>query len=181
MYPSGFVARQKEDQRWLTPTRDSSERAVTIPSTGKGAADTILGDAGDDTLYGDGGNDMLVGDAGADTIYGGAGTDTIAGGGGDDTLTGGTDADTFVFIENSGNDTITDFDVDEDMIDLSMIQQSIAYSDLTITDKTDGTGVTGHAYRLRNDHPERRNRIPTRRRQLQPARWQHHLDYHHRE
>ncbi len=104
--------------------------------------DILRGDSGDDTIYGDAGNDMLVGDSGVDTIYGGADNDTIAGGSGNDNLTGGTGADTFVFIENSGDDTITDFVVGNDTINLSMIQQAIAYSDLTITQVGSDTTIT---------------------------------------
>ena len=104
--------------------------------------DILRGDSGDDTIYGGDGNDMLVGDSGVDTIYGGADNDTIAGGSGNDSLTGGAGEDTFVFIENSGDDTITDFDKDNDTINLSMIQESIAYSDLTITQVGSDTTIT---------------------------------------
>ena len=105
-------------------------------------SDIIRGDTGDDEIYGDGGNDLILGDAGADTIYGGAGDDTIIGAAGDDTLTGGAGADTFVFSAGDGSDTITDFDKNNDVIDISLIQEAIAFTELTITDKTDGTGVT---------------------------------------
>ncbi|MCY4382787.1 MAG: calcium-binding protein [Nitrospinae bacterium] len=104
--------------------------------------DVIRGDSGDDEIYGGTGNDTLLGDAGADEIYGGAGNDFIVGGGGNDTLTGGAGEDTFVFIESSGNDTITDFDLSNDKIDLSMIKQEIAFSDLTIEQSGANTTVT---------------------------------------
>ena len=104
--------------------------------------DIIRGDSGNDTIDGDAGNDLLLGDAGNDLIDGGVGNDTIFGGTGDDTLTGGAGNDTFLFIESSGNDTITDFDIDDDLIDLSMIQEAIAFSELTITDLSDNSGVT---------------------------------------
>lgn len=108
---------------------------------GGSGADTIRGDSGDDTLSGGTGNDTLLGDAGADIISGGEGDDHIMGGVGNDTLTGGADSDVFIFVENSGNDTITDFDVDEDFIDLSMLDANIAFADLTITDLGDNSGV----------------------------------------
>lgn len=47
-----------------------------------------------------------------------------------------------MFLENSGSDTITDFNVSEDTIDFSMIQSGFGFGDLTITNLTDGTGVT---------------------------------------
>ena len=63
------------------------------------------------------------------------------GGLGDDSLNGGSGADTFVFAANSGDDTITDFDKDNDTIDLGMLPEAIAFSDLTFTALTDGTGT----------------------------------------
>ncbi len=115
---------------------------------GGGDGDVIRGGTGDDTVEGGTGNDVLLGDAGADIIRGGEGDDHIMGGTGDDTLTGGAGEDVFIFvenfilIENSGNDTITDFDVDDDLIDLSMVQTAIHFDDLTITDLPDNSGVT---------------------------------------
>ena len=106
--------------------------------------DIVRGDTGDDTIDGGAGNDLLTGDTGDDSIVGGTGNDTIAGGSGNDTLTGGAGEDTFLFIENFGQDTITDFDVDDDVIDISMLDMEIAsYSDLTIVQM--GNDVTiGH-------------------------------------
>ena len=46
----------------------------------------------------------------ADRISGGSGNDTIRGGGGNDT---------FVFAKNDGNDTITDFTIGQDQIQLN--------------------------------------------------------------
>ena len=66
-------------------------------------------------------------------IYGGAGDDTIDGGAGDDLLTGGEGEDVFFFDTDGGNDTITDFSVTEDVIDLRDCYQGISsFSDLTI-------------------------------------------------
>ena len=109
---------------------------------GDGGNDVIRGDSGDDEIYGGSGNDTLLGDAGADTIDGGSGNDFIAGGAGNDTLTGGSGADTFVFGGSSGDDTITDFNVAEDTIDLTMLSEQIGYADLTITDVTGGVTIT---------------------------------------
>ena len=81
--------------------------------------DTIHGGAGDDILSGSNGNDILYGDAGDDTFLGGNGNDSINGGAGDDSLRGDAGADTFVFDMNDsfGNDTIEDFDLDQDLIE----------------------------------------------------------------
>ena len=105
---------------------------------GNADGDLLLGDSGDDTIYGGEGNDLILGGTGNDTLYGDAGDDTLVGGLGDDSLTGGTGEDTFLFAANSGNDTIEDFDKDNDTIDLSMLPEAIAFSDLTLTALTDG-------------------------------------------
>ena len=108
---------------------------------GNADGDILLGDSGDDTIYGGTGNDLIVGGTGNDTLYGDEGDDTLVGGLGDDSLTGGIGEDTFVFAANSGNDTIQDFDKDNDTIDLSMLPEEISFADLTFTALTDGTGT----------------------------------------
>ena len=109
---------------------------------GGGGADILRGDSGNDSIDGGEGNDLLLGDQGNDTITGGAGNDTIVGGSGDDSLTGGEGNDTFVFRDGSGDDTITDFDIGNDLIDLTLVSNAIQFSDLTITDIADNSGVT---------------------------------------
>ncbi|MCT4553318.1 MAG: hypothetical protein N4A53_01385 [Pelagimonas sp.] len=85
--------------------------------------DQVHGGDGTDLLYGDAGNDLVKGGAGMDFALGGTGNDTVKGDGGEDQLTGGdgndvliggADADLFrFFTEETGNDTITDFDLSE--------------------------------------------------------------------
>ena len=104
--------------------------------------DVIRGDSGGDEIYGGEDSDTILGDDGDDTIYGGTGNDTILGGKGDDTLEGGVGEDTFAFKASAGEDTITDFEVDNDMIDLSLIQETITYSDLTIAQDGSDTKIT---------------------------------------
>lgn len=72
--------------------------------------DIIYGESGDDLLRGGSQNDLLDGGTGDDFIVGGSGFDTLFGGEGSDTLTGSFNADQFVFTDNHGADTITDFD-----------------------------------------------------------------------
>ena len=72
-------------------------------------------------------DDILIGNNQSNELIGGAGNDKISGGLGPNFLTGGTGADTFIF--NGGNDTITDFNfTDGDLIDVetqySTIQQT---------------------------------------------------------
>lgn len=81
--------------------------------------DLIWGGAGNDTLQGGAGNDQLFNGKGDDNVSGGDGDDILWAGTGDDTLTGGNGADTFIFGKNSGNDTLTDFDIAEDTLHLA--------------------------------------------------------------
>ncbi|WGK93354.1 putative Ig domain-containing protein [Pseudomonas migulae] len=101
---------------------DGSYVNATVPMT------TVQGTAGNDTLLGSAASEIFYGAAGNDTINGGAGGDILVGGAGIDKLTGGTGADTFRFVAQSDSyrnatasfdDTITDFDVTQDKIDLA--------------------------------------------------------------
>lgn len=118
-------------------------------------ADIIFGDSGlfdtgDDTLLGGDGNDYLEGGGGDDTLDGGNDNDfAIIGGGGIDTMTGGTGADGFRYSDltdtsvGAGNrDTITDFEVGVDHIELWRIFNGFQFSpDLA------GTGFSGGGVR----------------------------------
>ncbi|MEZ9597115.1 cadherin-like domain-containing protein, partial [Shewanella sp. 10N.261.52.F9] len=105
----------------------SDNPSVFDTATDADGNDTLEGGEGNDTLFGQGGNDILIGGMGEDTLIGGLG---------DDTLTGGTGADTFIWTKNSVDsndditDTITDFDLAEDKLDLSDILQGDSISDL---------------------------------------------------
>ena len=81
--------------------------------------DTLKGNAGNDTLFGQDGNDLLFGDENNDQLQGDAGNDTLVGGSGDDTLFGQAGSDRFLFEANNGKDTISDFIVAEDKIELA--------------------------------------------------------------
>lgn len=83
----------------------------------------ILGNTGRNKLEGLAGNDYMTGNSGRDTLLGGDGDDYLLGGGSRDSLTGGAGRDTFVFdIDRSfsrlrmGNDNVTDFKDNEDLI-----------------------------------------------------------------
>lgn len=89
--------------------------------------DLLMGEVGNDTLNGEVGNDKIYGGDGIDKLYGGVGNDylsadagsvTLDGGVGTDRLVGGGGVDTFVFKTGYGTDTIVDFTVDVDKIDL---------------------------------------------------------------
>lgn len=116
--------------------------------TGDDNDNVLLGLGGDDMVSGGGGNDFVAAADGNDTLDGGAGNDTIVGASGDDTLTGGSGADTYQLITevqdayNFGHDTITDFDVAEDVIDLTPFEQYGAISQLDIAEAGGNTTIT---------------------------------------
>ena len=64
-------------------------------------------------------NNIVLDNYNAYELFGGSGDDQLISGTGSDTLTGSTGADTFVLEENTGVDTITDFEIGIDTIDLT--------------------------------------------------------------
>ncbi|MEQ9668412.1 FG-GAP-like repeat-containing protein [Coleofasciculus sp. G2-EDA-02] len=79
--------------------------------------DVLHGAGGEDILNGDAGNDNLNGGFSDDILNGGLGNDLLIGGFGNDTLTGGEGSDRFRFFRTTdGVDTITDFSVADDII-----------------------------------------------------------------
>lgn len=98
----------------------------TFDASGVSTMDNVRGDDGDDVIRTGGGDDALDGGADDDLLVGGAGNDTLTGGEGDDTLTGkdedatpanqsnaaGFANEQNTFVVGSGNDVVTDFDVD---------------------------------------------------------------------
>lgn len=104
-------------------------------SGGRGG-DRLFGGAGKDTLSGCEGSDILRGGRGADILKGGKGNDLLIGGRGKDTLTGGEGSDRFRLQVAKGTDTITDFTVGVDFLELA---RGLKLSDLQITQ---GVGAT---------------------------------------
>lgn len=92
---------------------------------GHGGNDRLRGGHGKDTLYGHTGNDKLFGGLRQDRLTGGAGNDVLVGGNRADTLTGGGGVDRFVYNRiGERGDRITDFQVAQDVIDLSRFETS---------------------------------------------------------
>ncbi|MEH2181179.1 hypothetical protein [Nostoc sp.] len=80
----------------------------------------IQGTPGNDYLTAIQGNNQINGYEGNDTLIGGSGNDYLVGGGGNDILTGGTGRDTFVLNYSDGDiDTITDFSVYDDRLEIT--------------------------------------------------------------
>ncbi len=94
---------------------------------------------------GDGFDNQLIGDGGDNIIRGLAGDDTITGNQGDDTLSGGLGSDTFVYSNNNGNDTITDFSLFEgdklDLSDLVDYQEGQNITDFISVENTNGDSI----------------------------------------
>ena len=93
-------------------------------------------------LNGTAGVDVLQGHQGNDVIDAGAGNDVIRDGGGVDLLTGGAGADTFILSADGETDTITDFTLGEDTIDLSLWPMLRDVSQLFISLREDGMQIS---------------------------------------
>jgi Ca2+-binding RTX toxin-like protein len=90
---------------------------------------------------------LLTGSTHNDTLTGGNGADIITGNAGDDVLTGGYGADVFVFGSLSwGHDTITDFAMGEDKLNLGLSHEELGarFSDgkMTFTDNGEDMVIT---------------------------------------
>jgi Ca2+-binding RTX toxin-like protein len=90
---------------------------------------------GQNAINGEGssGANVLVGNDGVNHLDGRSGADTLESGGGNDTLTGGAGDDTFVFLDDGGADTITDYNDSHDVIDLTALTDVHSFSDLDVT------------------------------------------------
>ncbi|MCG9748070.1 Ig-like domain-containing protein [Shewanella sp. Isolate8] len=138
-----FVAQQLGEDASTVTIQDVHEFVAANPAlfdtsrdqdgndilAGNQGNDILFGQGGNDELHGGSGDDMLLGGHGSDMLIGGAGEDILIGGLGDDTLTGGSgkadsEADTFVWQQgDTGTDHITDFDINQDKLDLSDLLQ----------------------------------------------------------
>lgn len=92
-------------------------------------------------LTGTSGGDILQGHAGNDIIAAGAGDDIIRDGSGSDVMTGGAGADLFILGADNTLDTITDFTIGEDKIDLSLWPMLRDISQLWISLRADGMQI----------------------------------------
>jgi Ca2+-binding RTX toxin-like protein len=111
---------------WHIGPRSGVER-IDVSGTGATWLD-VTGNELDNVLTGNAAANVLDGRAGADALRGGSGADTLVGSTGKDVLTGQGGRDVFAFEATgdstaaaSGQDTVEDFRVDQDQIDLSAI------------------------------------------------------------
>ncbi|MEG4329942.1 cadherin-like domain-containing protein, partial [Microcoleus sp. herbarium5] len=96
--------------------------------------DDLDGGIGDDTVVGGAGNDLLTGNEGNDTIEGGLGTNTLIGGGGKDIFRYFISRQEVKTVVEA--DFITDFNVDDDVLEFSNAAFSLNASILTKVDIT---------------------------------------------
>lgn len=129
--------------------------ALKTATDGFGDTDTlenieaISGSNLDDGITGDDLANRLAGNGGIDTIDGAGGDDVLLGGAGDDTLTGGADADRFEFtvlgqsgVPQFGTDTITDFDVSQDVLDFTPFDSLNSLADVQAIASDNGADTT---------------------------------------
>ncbi|HEY9814554.1 MAG TPA: cadherin domain-containing protein [Candidatus Obscuribacterales bacterium] len=95
--------------------------------------DILIGGTGNDVLNGGADNDRIFGQAGSDRLDGGNGDDRIDGGSGNDIITTGQGRDLLVIRQNDGLDRVTDFQNNQDRIDLV----GIRFGQLTIQQRQD--------------------------------------------
>ncbi len=116
---------------------------------GKGGNDQMFGNKGEDVVFGNGGSDflrggdhrdVLLGGNGNDRLFGDKAADRLVGGNGNDVVTGGAGWDTFVFGDNSGNDRITDFQQEKDVIEI--VRGADSFDDLDIRQAGDDVMIS---------------------------------------
>ena len=107
---------------------DGLEQTESLPDV-----EHLIGSAHDNILAGDRRDNDIDGGAGDDTLYGGPG-------GGDDVMAGGPGADVFVFGACDGTDTVTDFSIGTDEVDLTTFEVE-SVDDVTMTSGDDGVTV----------------------------------------
>ena len=122
---------------------NANSRAVVNLETGTGTAGHSFGDTlvSIENLFGSNFNDVFVGDANDNVLNGWNGVDRLTGGEGNDTLIGGAGNDRFIFTDNWGDDTITDFEDGGDLLDFRTVTGVDALNDLTIFNDANGDAV----------------------------------------
>ncbi|MBR9728197.1 hypothetical protein G3R48_09425, partial [Shewanella intestini] len=108
----------------VTLSDGTTHNGAYVSDGNGGAIGTLL--IGDGALLDGGqGDDVLVGGQGNDLLIGGDGNDLLIGGLGDDLLIGGAGEDIFAWQQNNtGTDTITDFVINQDTLDISDLLQT---------------------------------------------------------
>ena len=102
----------------------------------------VIAGSGNDTITGNSKDNHLIGNSGRDIIDGGSGNDTIEGGSGNDVLTGGLGADQFIFYSGDNQDTIIDFNVNEDEVQFYNSRgQALTDAQISLRQNSNGEAV----------------------------------------
>lgn len=109
---------------------------------GGSGIDDLRGHEGADVLTGGDGADLLNGGDDADTLIGGAGDDRLSDSHGNNVLTGGAGADRFDIFMSGHVNTITDFAVAEDQLQLHRVRHLRNVDDLVANATESGGDVT---------------------------------------
>ncbi len=112
---------------------------LTAPLPAGGVTKT--GTTGNDALAGTSGDDRLDGGSGADTLTGTLGDDVLMDGAGADRLSGGGGEDVFVLAADGEADTVTDFQLGVDRIDLSGWSGLRSSSQLVVRTTSNGAEI----------------------------------------
>lgn len=121
-----------------------TEFVLTVPNgsniiRGGPVSETLTGTAMDDTIFGHGEQDVLYGMDGNDRLIDGRGTDVLYGGEGHDV---------FEFVRDKRTDTIKDYEIGIDRIDLSDYPNLLHYSDIVVTQTSNGAYLDINGDRL---------------------------------
>ena len=110
---------------------------------------TMTGGNGGEKITGGGQDDLIWGMGGNDTLSGGAGDDVLSGGAGRDVLSGGAGADVFIFDADRNQDTVTDFELGVDRLDLSRWGRLYDAGSLNISERGTGADIYFRDFSLR--------------------------------
>lgn len=97
--------------------QDLTRRADSLPPT-----NVVVGEG---RIRGTTGDDVIFGSAGNDTILPSPGNDIIIPGDGNDTIHGGPGSNVYVLRADEGDDTILGFDVRNDVLDVSLVYETL--------------------------------------------------------
>jgi Ca2+-binding RTX toxin-like protein len=115
------------------PTEDPPTTSDGEIITGTSSRDTLNGTSGDDTIDGKAGTDKLTGGAGNDRLIGGGGWDILNG----DFADGRLADDENTFVTGIGKDTIVNFEVGKDTLEIEGRYASMSSSKLAKLDRMD--------------------------------------------
>ncbi|MFT6445524.1 MAG: Ca2+-binding RTX toxin-like protein [Sulfitobacter pontiacus] len=139
---SAIVARGNGDSLDIFVT-SASEDGITHLRYDIGApGQTLIAATSGNTLAGGTGGNIVIGGIGNDRLTGGQGDDIIRDGGGIDVMTGGAGADIFVLASDGDRETIMDFEIGVDSIDLSAWPMLRSRDQLTMAMTATGFTIT---------------------------------------